>query len=394
MLASQRASSGGEPPLFRSDRREVLRAHPLLDPLLPSRQPAVARYWVRVYRRLVHDSAGHSELLRPDGESGIYLDEADRYVDELLRKAPPRRLDHLRLLPRIRSMQDAVELFRLVFEGPDARIRYEAQRKLYLAKLIHDVDLCRSVRDGPRHRAYIEKLFDRQLWSGIGNVGETEVICRPASDRCWRFRLHRLAAHDGEPEIRVYYSQTRFKREASEIVAERTSDGTFRVVEAFRWPVLGRRSGSIVSKMLRQGIGDPNMVQDLLGAMFIVGDRRQVYALEQRLARALGGPFRFRDRVDTIAREEDRARLGARSSKGYQVLKQIVDVLVEDGADMPPYFVPVELQIHPLESYLRTLQDAQLVSHAAYKRRQLVNDLLPLLFPAEIYGMARADELP
>ena len=60
---------------------------------------------------------------------------------------------------------------------------------------------------------------------------------------------------------------------------------------------------------------------------------------------------------------------------------------------MSPYFVPVELQIHPLGSYLRTLQDAQLVSHAAYKHRHLVNDHQPLLFPVEIYGRLRANEL-
>lgn len=366
-LVVQRAHGGRGHPLRPSDQREVLRAHPLLDPLLPGRQPAVARYWVGAYRRLVDGSAADSELLGPEGGSGVDLDEADRYLDELLGKAAPRRLDHLRVLSRVQSMRDAVELFRLVFEGPDPRIRYEAQRKLYLAKLIHDVDLCRSVRDGPRHRAYIEKLFDRRLWSGTGNVGGTKVICRPASGRCWRFRPHRLAAHDGEPEICVYYARTRFKREAS--------------------------SGSIVSKMLRQGIGDPGMVQDLLGAMFVVGDRRQVYALERMLARALGGPFRFRDRVDTISWEEDRARLGAQSSKGYHVLKQIVDVLVEDGDGMSPYFVPVELQIQPLESYLGTLQDAQLLSHAAYRRRQVVNELLPLLFPVEIYGQLEGDEL-
>ncbi len=230
-------------------------------------------------------------------------------------------------------------------------------------------------------------------WSGTGNVGETEVWCRPAGGRCWQFRLHSLAAHDGEPEIRVYYSRTRFKREASEIIAERASNGTFRIAEAFRWPVLGRRSGSIVSKTLRRGIGDPNMVQDLLGAIFVVGDRQQIYALERRLARALGGPFRFRDRVDTVSGQEDRHRLGAQSSKDYQVLKQIVDVLVNGEPGLPPYLIPVELQIHPVESYLRTLQDPQLVSHAAYKHRQLVNDLLPLLFPVEVYGQLRADEL-
>jgi hypothetical protein len=128
------------------------------------------------------------------------------------------------------------------------------------------------------------------------------------------------------------------------------------------------------------------MIQDLLGAMFIVGSPRQVYALERCLVRALGGPLRWRDRVDTLSIKADRKRLDAQSAPEFQVLKQIVDILVDDPWGAGPYLFPIEIQIYPLEAYLRTLQDSHFASHNAYKQRQFLRDLLPLLFPPEIYG--------
>ena len=128
------------------------------------------------------------------------------------------------------------------------------------------------------------------------------------------------------------------------------------------------------------------MVQDLLGAMFIVGDRRQAYALERRLVGSLGGPLRWRDRVDTLGSRKDSTRLSARSSSGFSVLKGIVDILIEDPSAPSPYLFAVEVQIYPLEAYLHTLYDAHFASHTAYKRRQFLHDLLPVIFPPEIYG--------
>jgi hypothetical protein len=100
----------------------------------------------------------------------------------------------------------------------------------------------------------------------------------------------------------------------------------------------------------------------------------------------LGGPLRWRDRVDTLSGRRDRGRLGPSSSSAFEVLKSIVDVLVEDPASEAPYLFPVEVQIYPIESYLRTLHDEHFASHYAYKRRQFLRDLIPLLFPPEIYG--------
>ena len=98
-----------------------------------------------------------------------------------------------------------------------------------------------------------------------------------------------------EPAIDVYHYRARYKREADPLIEARHDDGMLRIAESARWPSLGRRSGSILSKMIRRGIHDPRQVQDVLGAMFIVGDRRQTYALEKRLIYSLGGPLRWRD---------------------------------------------------------------------------------------------------
>jgi hypothetical protein len=336
---------------------------------------------------------------RPDTSSAAcYFEDADKYIDDLLRTAPElnRRLV---LLPETRAANEFDTLLRLALRGIYPRGRYEAQRKLYLAKLLFDIDHCRSVRDGSKHRAILEGLLQKAIWSEMRSDQEIEVCCELDSERvaerlkivaastgaeCWRFRVRRLEARNGQPAIDVYHFRSRFKRE-TDPVAE-VSDGALSLREEPRWPTLGRRSGSILSKMIRRGVGDPHMIQDLIGAMFIVGTRRQVYSLERRLMDALGGPLRWRDRVDTISCRANRERLDAHSSPGFEVLKQIVDILVEDPAGAGPYLFPVEVQIYPLEAYLRTLHSSHYANHAAYKRRQLLHGLLPVLFPAEIYG--------
>ena len=137
--------------------------------------------------------------------------------------------------------------------------------------------------------------------------------------------------------------------------------------------------------MIRKGIGDPHLISDILGATFVVGDRRQAYALERTLVQALGGPFRWRDRVDTLSSERDRSRLDQSSAVGFRVIKQIVDVLVEDRLAASPYLFPVEVQIFPFEDYLLTRSGPDFASHAAYKRRQFASSLFPILFPAEVF---------
>jgi hypothetical protein len=393
---------------------ETYRVHPLLDPILPSRQPAQARFWLSTYQRLARDPESYRQVLSsfirpPGGQQATartletYLRDADLYLDDLLRLIPPEEADRLKPQARCRETNGLLELLREMFEGPDSRIRYEAQRKLQLSRMLFDVDHCRTVRDGPRHRDRFERLLERNLWSEAEAGVEVLVCCELREDRtglerleigvprspraqCIRFQVRTLPARTGEPEIQVYHYHSRFKRERTRVAPVPAADGTYRLVEAERWPGLGRRSGSILSKMIRQGIGDPHFVKDILGAMFIVGNARQAHRLERRLLDPLGGPFRWRDRVDTLAGEQDRDRLNAHSAGGFKVLKKIVDILTEDPTAPSPYLYSVEIQIFPVEEYLRTLFDATYVGHDAYKRRQFLHDILPLLFPAEVFG--------
>ena len=394
------------------------RAHPLLDPRLPSHHPAVARLWLDTWRRVCEDPSAYEALVSaythtaggaplPDLSFDQYFHDADSYLNDLLRLVPFSSAKFLAPLPETRGLSSLRDLLRATFQGEDSRVRYEAQRKLYLAKLLFDVDHTRSIRDGPRHRAIFERVLDRALWE-MAAEGETVEICGLLRDerngsqrfevgvpattqsRCWKFRVRKLPAQARGAGIDVYHYRSRFKREADPLTGSRTDDGLLRIAESPRWPGLGRRSGSILSKMIRRAIDDPRLVQDVLGAMFIVGDRAQAYALERRLVRALGGPLRWRDRVDTLRGGRDRDRLDRHSSSGFQVLKGIADVLMDDPASEVPYLFSVEIQIYPLEAYLRTLYDEHFASHAAYKRRQFLHDLLPVLFPEEIYGSVTA----
>ncbi len=241
---------------------------------------------------------------------GQYFLDADIYPEALRASIPTDLAESLRPDRETAQASDPDSLLRLTFEGATARVRYEARRKLYLGKLLFDIDHCRAVRDGRRHRAFFDAVLHRALWSEIGGVHAQRVCC---------------------------------------LTSERS-------------------------------------VPDLVGAMFIVGDRRQAIALEQRLIDIFGGPLRWRDRVDMLAGGRDRECLDRNSSIGFQVLKAIVDVLIDDPSGPSPYVFSVEIQIFPLEPYLRTVYEGHLASHAAYKRRQILQDLLPILFPLEVYG--------
>lgn len=390
------------------------RAHPLLDPRLPSHAPAVARLWIDTYRRLRKDPSGFDRVVdlyaRPFGSVqsssmplASYFHDADAYLDDLLRLVPAPLAQHLAPLPETRGLSAMRDLLVATFEGTHPRVRYEAQRKLGLARLLFDIDHCRSVRDGPRHKAQLEAILDATLWSGAEQGDEVEIcaalreeaggsqrfevgVAPHAGSRCYSFRVRRLRPEGGDAGIDVYHFRCRYKRETQLAPATADADGMLHLAEEPRWPGLGRRSGSILSKMIRRSIQDPRTVQDVLGCMFIVGNRRQAYALERRLIHALGGPLRWRDRVDTLAGSRDRAHLDPQSSSSFDVLKAIVDLLMEDPAADAPYLFSVEMQIFPIESYLRTLYDAHFASHSAYKRRQFLNELLPALFPPGIYG--------
>jgi len=389
--------------------------HPLLDPRLPRHQPAVAKMWITAYRRIRNDPGADEYLSRaygldPGGPEETlrtlesYCHDADYYLDDLLRLVPERIASPLGLSQVTRENCNIRKLFLASFEEKDFRRRYEAQRKLYLAKLLYDVDHCRSVRDAPRHREIFDNLLDKVLWASAENGEEVElcaVMDRDAegverlkvgvppsmASRCWRFNVRKVPGREGRPPIRVYHHKVRFKRDATPTPDRgKSPTGIWQLNESPRWPGLGRRSGSIVSKMIRRGIDDPSMIQDMLGAMFIVENRENAYALERRLIHAMGGPFRWRDRVDTLGGRRDGKRLDTQSAANFRVLKEIVYILTDDPAHSMPYLFSVEIQIFPVDDYLRTLYDSHFASHTSYKRRQFLRELLPLLFPAEVYG--------
>jgi len=379
----------GNPLLWESDMAASYRAHPLLDPLFPTRQRTAARFWFAGY--------GSSQAAT---EAEPYFIEADQYIDQLLIATTDTLKQRLQLQPETREANTFETLLRIAARRSNRRTRYEAQRKLYLGKLLYDLIHCRSVRDGPRHRCTFELLLKQTLWSG--NITEQEVevrsevapprfghrlltlVPKSSGGQPWRFRMRRLPPRDGEPAIDVYRFVSRFKGEDNP--AAELSDRAVTLSDACQPSMLPQRNGSILSKMIRRGLGDPQMIQDLLGAMFIVGTRRQVYALERRLVQALGGPLRWRDRVDTISNRVDRELLDPHAAASFRVLKEIVDVLIEDPFGGSPYLVPIEIQICPLEAYIGTLDDSDFASHYAYKERQFLNKLLPVLFPSEIYS--------
>jgi len=349
------------------------RTHPLLDPLLSSRQRTALRFWLPIYRRLRTSPGAADELLSrfttttigppqlPAHPIAQYFDDADQYIDGVLGLAPLPIADALRPLSDTRQLRNVAGLLQCMFGGATARHRYEAQRKLCLMMLLFDIDHARSVRDAARHLAAFEQLLDRTLWREVASTSGAE-------------RVGRIAPRRGHGPIDLIQYQSRLKRE-----------GAAATVSGAPTPQ-PRRSGSILSKMIRRGIGDAHQVADVLGAMFIVGDRRQAYALERRLVEALGGPFRWRDRVDTLATPTDASRRNHTSSPAFRVLKQTVDLLVADAAAASPYLVPIEIQIQPIEMYRETRSVSGLASHQQYKWRQFARELAPILFPASVFG--------
>jgi len=370
----------------------------MLDPGLRRRQRSVLRFWLPVYRALKASARDNGMSLAsfattPTDQGDLapqpvatYFDDADRYLDEIVAHAQGDAATRLRPGPATRRLRDPATALIQVFEGTTARTRYEAQRKLYLAKLMFDIDHTRAVRDAGRHRAVLEDLIGRHVWVNLESDEERDLcFVRASVTQRWCFRVRRIKGSDCEPPIDVYEYHTRLKREST--VSTWTSEsGPLRVAEQPHWPTMGRRTGSILSKMIRRGIGDAHKIPDLLGALFIVGGRKQAYALERLLVAALGGPFRWRDRTDTMTFSEDHARLTSASSSSFRALKAIVDIPIHDPEGGMMYQCPVEIQILPLPSYLETLSDGHQANHARYKQRQVTQELLPILFPEEIFG--------
>lgn len=403
----------------RPDARDVLKAHPFLHPRLSEADPSVLR---QLYRRylLMKDSPESynsflNQILRQVGETralesnlvtaGYYLNEATHYANELLFLVPPAARALIAPRQEVVRCSDVLELLEMIFESSDARLGFEAQRKLALTKLFFDVDHCLDVQRGIEHREYFESLVRRHVFAKIEEQRRVEVCysirrdgqsmeyslgrLRPGQE-CWSFDLQDVELdHAGRPlRLHVYYYGCRFKREVIPFQYEKGAEH-YEITPTEIWKGLTkRRSASIVSKMIRKAEPDPRAITDLIGAMFIVENTAELDGLKDYLFDLFGGSFRVRDVVDTVTRGEDHELLNPQSASGYKVHKSEIDVLYnsERNPQPLPYFFPVELQLYTLENYLRTIHSAHYANHQALKRRQFLEGLLPYLFPVEIYG--------
>jgi hypothetical protein len=394
-------------------------AHPLLDPDLFHRDRYALRYFMRLFRDSMRNDWQYSRvlnrLLHPVGQEhpvevnerilSSFFEDASIYLRELLSLL---RDDHGRFyLPDalVDDCSDLRSLGRLLFhhDDPDPRrariIRFEAQRKLYLTKLLIQIEHTRMVQDGPRHRRYLLELLDRELWDYVTAVRDHQARFHPGvggscalgeRPESWHFRVQKVQRDlpGGSYDLEVFHFDTRFKKEvAGYDYAPGQRD--YEVAERPRYEHMKRsRSASILSKMLRKGINNPNGVTDMLGAKFIVGSERDVHRLADLLHQVLGGLFLFRNQVDLFRRPEDRARLNRFSARDFLTFKEDVDILYAPGGgeNGRSYLFSVELQIFTVESFLQTLHSTAYASHTEYKRRQFLQGVMPYVFPESVYG--------
>jgi hypothetical protein len=392
-------------------------AHPMLDPGHLQRDQIGARGLMRMYLNMSRDQESHNrhlnrllnpieapQTLRENLEAARrYFVDTNAYLHEVVQLlgAPARK--SLAMDPEVAATNEMLGLLDLSFRGDTPRVRFEAQRKLYLAKLLFDIDHDPGIQNGPEHKAYFENILDRELWVHASRMKPVDIYydigadgvsmeintrkTAPNQER-WRFYLMRLrrTARRRKP-IHVYHYACRFKREVAPF-AYKEGAAQYEVHEKPIWEHLHeRRSGSVLSKMIRKGEVHPRKIQDIIGAMFIVKDEREVGALQEVLFDVFGGPLRWKDRVNTIGHPEERARLHPQSGRGYEVLKSDVDVLHTPAeGEGEQYIFSVEVQIYTVEGYLRTVHSGHYANHQAMKLRQFLEGLLPPLFPVGIYG--------
>ncbi|HEX7878623.1 MAG TPA: hypothetical protein VF720_04405 [Candidatus Eisenbacteria bacterium] len=394
-------------------------AHPILDPDWLEKDPEGAG---ALRQALSEMSAGPenynahlNRLLRPwDDPRALnqnlpvihsYLREVDLYLRELLQLVPPDAAGKLAPLAAVTGTNDLKHLLDLVFTADGKRARFEAQRKIGLARLFFDVDHTDDIQHGPAHTRALEECLARELWAHVTRArrftvsfsltpdGETiryRLGPPEKGEDSWPVHLRRIARPvGGRPaHVHVFYHSCRFKRRYRFRTVEPLAPQEIDPDDVPIWEELKRgRSGSIVSKMIRKGEIDPQKIGDLIGAMFIVKDAAEVERLQAMLYDIFGGPFRWREAVDTIKSHDDRRRLHEQSAGGFQVKKSIVGVLHRpDDAGKPPYIFNVEFQIYTLEGFLKTVHSRHEASHERMKLRQFLEGLLPYLFPAGIYG--------
>ncbi|TPW14289.1 MAG: hypothetical protein FD129_1110, partial [bacterium] len=156
-------------------------AHPLLDPNYFTRDPegAVAlRQALDDMRRGPDAYNAHlNRLLRPwDDPRSLgqnmavihsYLREVDLYLREMLQLVPAPAARALGPLPLVTGTNDLMALMAIMFTSEDRQARYEAQRKIGLARLFFDVDHTDDVQNGPAHTRRLEECLARELWARV-----------------------------------------------------------------------------------------------------------------------------------------------------------------------------------------------------------------------------------
>ncbi|MCB9465759.1 MAG: hypothetical protein H6682_18860 [Candidatus Eisenbacteria bacterium] len=398
---------------------QAFEAHPFLDPEISVNRPDILRYLYNQYLDVIRSRDKYNgflnTLLHPAGEerlleanlatSAYYMNEAMHYIQSLLDMVPVGPRETVEPMSQVLDCSDFQELLTLIFNATDPRLAYEARRKLYLTKLFFDVDHSWEVQRGAEHKDHVEAVLEQDLFAhvserrtvemcyALGNDGETIVLgadqIQPGQE-CWAFDLQQVEMlRDGRPvRLNVYYYSCRFKRE---VVPYQYRKGRelYHFAESELFPAMERRrSASIVSKMLRKGESDPRWIRDLIGVMFIVENLSELEDLKELLFDRFGGHFRVKNVVDTQLNPEDRLRLNPQSGIGYKVYKAEMDILYNSRRhpQPQPYLFTAEIQLYTLENYLRTLHSAHYANHQALKRRQFLEGLVPVLFPAQIYG--------
>ena len=395
-------------------------AHPLLDPDFAKKGSRLL-YLTRLnFRRIVRDEhvyrqelarifhphddhqANDQTLAALVARAGEYLQEADIYLASTIELLPSGTRTAVLPLPLVTDCNDVRDLMGIAIHGEGERLRYEARRKLCLAQMLIQIDQSRIIQDGPAHKAQFEEILNEDLWKYTKQIHDLTVgyhisedgqnikyTSRPEDgDMHWDFRSTFIEKASGRRSISldVLYYNCRFKRSVTPISFE-IVDGSHRVLEKIRWGDMRQEtSGSVLSKMIRKGINNPDEIGDIIGAMFIVNDNEALTDLLVLLDSCIGTPFGWRNVTDTLHEQPSGSSLNTFSSKGFKVFKGDVDVLIGDPGGGVPYRFPVEVQIFTLESYLRTVCGAHDASHLALKLRQFLYGLVPKIFPREIYG--------
>lgn len=395
-------------------------AHPLLDPDFAAKGSRLL-YLIRMtFRRILKsDEAYRRELARMfvptirgteelpgltsmKERAAEYLREADVYLASTIDLLPESCRDAVLPQTMITQCLDVRDLLGISIHGDTGRLRYEARRKLALALYLLQIDQSRSVQDGAAHKTQFEEILNHAIWRHTKQIHDIQVGFRldpsdgsikyssrvGADDTEWNFRstFVEKERNGRTVSLDILYYNCRFKRSVTPISYE-TVDGTRRVTESVRWSDMRQEtSGSILSKMIRKGVNNPEEIGDIIGAMFIVNDNDALTDLLVLLDSCIGTPFGWRNVTDTLGERPNGAPLNEYSSRDYKVFKGDIDVLYGDEGGGAPYRFPVEVQIYTLESYLRTVCGAHEANHLALKLRQFLFGLAPKLFPGAIYG--------